>query len=311
MLDKSTAGHIFRFNAESDHNMPVCYKNILLYQIGEVRYEQGVDDVHEQWCYELSVILSGSGYFSLNDKKIAVNKNDIILTPKHGVHTVTALNNKFRFLYLGFDLASGADSGCIDAMQKRLQKLGENQSAIDCYDVGGLLNNMLIEFNQELPYSYEYIANCLENVLILTDRTFAKDQTQEISTDVTLNPKIVGTTVYGIIKYIEEHIFSLPDIRSLADEMHFSYSYISHAFKEKTGTTLQHYILQAKIDKSRELILDGRWNLSEIANMLNYESLQAFSKAFKKEVGVSPREFKKQQMLIQPHLPHSNTDLQS
>lgn len=309
MLDKSTAGHIFRFNAESDHNMPACYENILLYQIGEVRYEQGVDDVHQQWCYELSVILSGSGYFSLNDKKIAVHKNEIILTPKQGVHTVTASNNKFRFLYLGFDLAPGAASESIQAMHQRLQSLRENQSAFDCYDVGGLLNHMLSEFNQELPYSSEYIANCLKNVLILTCRTFAAERVVERPTDSGLNPQIVGTTVYALIKQIEENIYSLPDIRTLARQMHFSYSYISHVFKEKTGTTLQHYILQAKIDKSRELILDGRWTLSEIATMLNYESLQAFSKAFKKEVGICPREYKKQQEQLRRTLPHSNNGL--
>ncbi len=309
MLDKSTAGRIFRFNAESDHNTPVCYKNILLYQIGEVRYEQGADDVHGQWCYELSVILSGAGYFTLDDKKIAVHKNDIILTPKQGVHTVTASNNKFRFLYLGFDLLPDAAPDSVQAMQERLQGLHENQSAIDCYDVAGLLNNLLVEFNQELPYSHEYVANCLENVMILTNRTFAYDREPSVPTDAALNPRIVGTTVYGLIKYIEENIYSLPDIRSLAKQMHFSYSYISHVFKEKTGTTLQHYILQAKIDKSRELILDGRWTLSEIANMLNYESLQAFSKAFKKEVGVCPREYKKQQELLRHNLPHSNNDL--
>ena len=105
MLNKTSAGRIFQFNMESDHDAPMRYKNILLYQIGELRYEQGVDDVHQQWCYELSVILAGCGEFSLNGKTIPVKKNDIILTPKQGTHTVTSSDNKFRFLYLGFDFA--------------------------------------------------------------------------------------------------------------------------------------------------------------------------------------------------------------
>ena len=155
---------------------------------------------------------------------------------------------------------------------------------------------MLAEFNQQLPYSFEYLSNCLENIMILTWRTFTQHNLRTEPGADAPNPRVVGTTVYTLIKYIEDHIFSIPDIRTLAQEMHFSYTYISHVFKQKTGMTLQRYILQVKIDKSKELILDDRWTLSEIANMLNYESLQSFSKAFKKEVGMSPSEFKRRSL---------------
>ena len=293
MLNKTTAGRIFQFNMESDHDAPMRYKNILLYQIGELRYEQGVDDVHQQRCYELSVILAGSGEFSLNGKTIPVKKNDIILTPKQGTHTVTSSDNKFRFLYLGFDFAPDCEFEYLSVLQMYLQSLRTNQCSSDHYGVGGVLKNMLAEFNQQLPYSFEYLSNCLENIMILTWRTFSQHNLRTEPGADAPNPRVVGTTVYTLIKYIEDHIFSIPDIRTLAQEMHFSYTYISHVFKQKTGMTLQRYILQVKIDKSKELILDDRWTLSEIANMLNYESLQSFSKAFKKEVGMSPSEFKR------------------
>lgn len=72
------------------------------------------------------------------------------------------------------------------------------------------------------------------------------------------------------------------------------YTYISHAFKRKTGMTLQAYILQVKMKKARELIAEGRWNISEIAQMLGYDSVQSFSKAFKRETGSSPTQFRSQ-----------------
>ena len=101
-MDAKTSGKIFQVNIESDHSEPMRYKNVLLYQLGEVRYEQGFDDEHEQWCYELSVILSGAGTFSINGNTITVKEGDIVLSPKTGRHAVAALDNQFRFLYLGF-----------------------------------------------------------------------------------------------------------------------------------------------------------------------------------------------------------------
>lgn len=304
MLNKSSAGRIFQVNIESDHNTPMQYKNVLLYQLGEVRYEQGVIDKHQQWCYEISIILSGTGIFSMDGVDIPVKSDDIILSPKQGTHTITASDNKFRFLYLGFDLAEDACFEYLTVFQMYLKALRCNQCAEDHYGIGTILNSMITEFNQELPYSFEYLTNCLETVMILAYRTFGSFRLSPALRGVA--PASVGTTVYTLIKYVEDHIFSIPDIRTLAREMHFNYTYISHAFRKKTGITLQKYILQVKIKKSQELIAENRWSLSEIACMLNYESIQSFSKAFRKETGMSPREYRKRHMEQQDSIQHES-----
>lgn len=292
MLDTTSAGKIFQVNIESDHNSPMRYKNVMLYQLGEVRYEQGVTDAHQQWCYEISVILSGSGTFVMDGRETPVRGGDILLTPKRGEHVITSLDNRFRFLYLGFDLADDVSFEYLAAFQIYLDGLRDNQCARDDYDVGHSLSNMIGEFGADNPYSFEYLTNCLETTMILAYRTFASYRPSPAMRMMT--PSSVGTTVYTLIKYIEDHVFTIPNIRALADEMHFSYTYISHAFKRKTGMTLQAYILQVKMKKAQELISEGRWSISEIAQMLGYESVQSFSKAFKRETGSSPSEYRAQ-----------------
>ena len=160
---------------------------------------------------------------------------------------------------------------------------------------------MINEFNENLPYSFEYLLNCLETIIILSYRTFGNYSHGEDLVDAKTTS--VGTTVYTLIKYIEDHVFSIPDIKTLATQMHFSYNHISHLFKKRTGTTLKHYIIQVKMKKAQQLITEGAWPISEIAVMLGYESIQSFSKAFKKEVGMSPSAFKK--MRITPVEPES------
>lgn len=300
-MDAKTSGKIFQVNIESDHSEPMRYKNVLLYQLGEVRYEQGFDDEHEQWCYELSVILSGAGTFSINGNTITVKKGDIVLSPKTGRHAVAALDNQFRFLYLGFDLANDTQFEYMTVFQMYLMGLRDNVCRTDTRGIGTILSSMINEFKENLPYSFEYLLNCLETIIILSYRTFGNYSHGEDLVDAKTTS--VGTTVYTLIKYIEDHVFSIPDIKTLATQMHFSYNHISHLFKKRTGTTLKHYIIQVKMKKAQQLITEGAWPISEIAVMLGYESIQSFSKAFKKEVGMSPSAFKK--MRITPVEPES------
>lgn len=82
--------------------------------------------------------------------------------------------------------------------------------------------------------------------------------------------------------------------RTIAEELNFSYSYLSHMFRKKTGITLQRHIMIKKIEKSCELIQENRLSMTDIALMLNYKSLQSFSKAFKSVISISPTHYKNQ-----------------
>ena len=60
------------------------------------------------------------------------------------------------------------------------------------------------------------------------------------------------------------------------------------------GTTLQAYITLKKMEKAKEMIKRGDITITEIALKLHFESLQSFSKSFRRTVGMSPMEYRKQ-----------------
>lgn len=289
MLDLTQQGKLFQYNLEYSHNGPVRYGNIMLYQIGEVHYEEGFQDLHEQWCFEISVILSGVGIFSVGDKSYVVKENDIIINPCHGAHMIQAKDNKLRYLYFGFAFAE-EDCGYLNEVKMFFNSAMTNHKRTDSYDVGRMMNCLLNEFHEESALSNQLIGNYLENILILTYRTFTITYSRLVRAGE--NPHTVGSTIYSVIKYVEHNIYSIHDIKTIASELNFNYSYLSHMFRKKTGITLQQHIMQKKIEKSCELIKEGRLSMTDIALMLNYESVQSFSKAFKHVIGVSPRAYK-------------------
>ena len=64
-------------------------------------------------------------------------------------------------------------------------------------------------------------------------------------------------------------------------------------FKKTTGSTLRDYFLNRKLETADVLVKEGKLKIHEIADKLHYSSADAFTKAYKKKFGVSPRSNKK------------------
>ncbi|MBW6457842.1 MAG: AraC family transcriptional regulator [FCB group bacterium] len=80
----------------------------------------------------------------------------------------------------------------------------------------------------------------------------------------------------------------------LARELHYDYGYLSHLFSSVENMTIEKFIVRQKIEKVKELLFYNELTLSEIAYRLGYSSVSHLSAQFKKETGLTPTAFKKQ-----------------
>ena len=83
----------------------------------------------------------------------------------------------------------------------------------------------------------------------------------------------------------------------ISENINYNYSYISRVFSANTGFTIEKYLLKCKIDKVKELIKFQKFSVKEIAYLLNYNSLSHLSNHFKRETGITPSQFKKQNFI--------------
>ena len=79
----------------------------------------------------------------------------------------------------------------------------------------------------------------------------------------------------------------------LVEMLNLSYQQLSKLFSKYENITLERYIILNKIERIKELIMQGEYTLSEIAYMMDYSSVQYLSNQFKKETGYSVTEYKK------------------
>lgn len=78
----------------------------------------------------------------------------------------------------------------------------------------------------------------------------------------------------------------------LAEKLQKTYSYLSNLFSEEEDNTIEHYIIQQKVEKIKELIEYGDLNLNEIAYKMGYSSSAHLSTQFKKITGFSPSQYR-------------------
>ncbi len=93
------------------------------------------------------------------------------------------------------------------------------------------------------------------------------------------------------VKYIEAHYAGDVLVEKAAREQYISASHLMHLFKEELGITFNEYLIKYRMKMSKSLLLDPRYKIYEVSEMVGYKNVKYFSQTFKKIVGVTPREY--------------------
>lgn len=102
----------------------------------------------------------------------------------------------------------------------------------------------------------------------------------------------IKTSVIQLIFYGNNSNSLIRNSDFLSERIGQPYTSLSKLFSEKTGTTLEKYILLIKIERIKELISYDEMTLSEIAYQMGYSSVQYLSNQFKQITGMSVTEYK-------------------
>ena len=82
------------------------------------------------------------------------------------------------------------------------------------------------------------------------------------------------------------------NIQDVAKAVHMSSTHLRRLFHKVRNMSPQEAFTQLQFDRSKELMLDSRYSLENIAEAAGFESASAFSRAFKKEFGVAPKVYR-------------------
>ena len=153
------------------------------------------------------------------------------------------------------------------------------------YESGG----MTYHFRSRQDYLPTLMA--IENLAEV--RTWFVDKVSQACRNVVVKKEEQSSGVISKAKiYINLHFGRDITLDDVSREVDISPYYFSKLFKEETGENFIEYLTNIRIDKAKELLSETELSMKEICAQIGYSDPNYFSRAFKKNVGVTPTEYK-------------------
>ncbi len=182
----------------------------------------------------------------------------------------------------------------LDAEEKALLSM-LFEEGLSCFQLEDPRNPLLqrLERLPDAPFgSAQMVKNLLEIFLIKLWRH--KDTlTKKSRQNYRVNGIDIPADVKEILDYVEQHLYDKLNVSIIARDMGKSESTVKNLFALYQSGGIMKYCNLRKIKEARRLIREGNHNFVQIANMLQFDTPQYFSKCFKKFTNMTPSEYKR------------------
>jgi len=241
----------------------------------------------------LSVLWFESDFNELiiDGQEYVFSKNEIVfLTEFHKV--IVKKLNKVNFLRFNRSfycvIDHDAEVGC-----KGILFFGASQLPIiqipneDIEQFETLWKMFSIEMKSKDRLQIDMLQMMLKRYLILCTRLFKSQEEYPIK-------KVEVDIVREFNFLVEEHFKTKNSVAEYAELLNKSPKTLSNIFSKMSSKTPLQYIHERKMLEARRLLNYSDMQIQEIAYEIGYDDIQAFSRFFKKQEGVSPSVFKEQ-----------------
>ncbi len=95
------------------------------------------------------------------------------------------------------------------------------------------------------------------------------------------------------IHFIRENYAEGITVADVAKHIGYSESYFGYAFKKKYKMSVSRYVRELQLAKAKDLLVDTGFTISAVASYVGFDDSNYFSALFKKQFGLSPKDFRK------------------
>ena len=266
---------LLNFNNRASYDFPILVNTTNYYEAissFESYSSLGRDDFYLLYVSEGQLTVTIDGIEQILKKGSA-----IIYPPKHPYRYQG--NPSTSYFYAHFT-GSYAESFLKECGFENLPSIIKNEFNIEIKNKFNLLIDTLI-YNRHL--SIQKCACLLQEILI------------DIRTDA-LN-KLDNSPLKASLNHIHSFFTSKVDIPYLAGLENLSNSRYVAIFKNQTGKSPNEYIIDLRLQLAKSLLENTNMSIKQISERVGYNDQYFFSRLFKKHLGVSPQNYRKDKLL--------------
>lgn len=249
--------------------------------------------LHSHDYYEFYFFLEGDVSIQAGDSLYPVKYSDIMLIPPHISHRPiihsTAVPYRRFVLWISQDYCRHLYSLSPDYFYliEYVQKYRQYHFTNDQITFNSL-QSQIIRLIEEMHADHfgRHTQICLYiNELFLHLNRLVYEQSNPMK-------KTHEISLYeDLIRYIENHLDQNLTLDLLAREFFVSKYHIAHVFKDSMGMPIHQYITKKRLTLCRDAILSAM-NITQACQTFGFGDYSSFYRAFKKEYGISPRDYK-------------------
>lgn len=254
----------------------------LLYVSSSVYEGDWPSILHTHYFAELFYVRSGRGSFNVEGQEFPVKQDDLVIVNPNVAHTEKSVDaDPLEYIVLGVEGLSFSFNkpGCDG--EYSVYNFHNQREELLFYFMAMLQETERKEENYSLVCQ-----NLLEVLFVLLMRSanysFSVVAVQKASKEC------------GLVKrYIDSHYAENISLDDLAEMSHLNKFYLVHAFTKYYGLSPINYLIEKRIQCSRDLLETTDHNISQIAQVSGFSSQSYFSQSFRKACGMSPGEYRK------------------
>jgi AraC-like DNA-binding protein len=106
---------------------------------------------------------------------------------------------------------------------------------------------------------------------------------------------LTSKRLHRIEQFVMNYTNGCPTLAEIAADLDISVGYLRQVFKKSTGKTLYKFIEEVRLARAQSMLATRKTPMKVIAHELGFCSSSAFSLAFRKATGLSPRDYRVQQ----------------
>lgn len=102
---------------------------------------------------------------------------------------------------------------------------------------------------------------------------------------------------FALLQYVQDH-FSTITLNDVAEKFHYTPEYTSRLFKSTTGRSFTQILQQVRLERAQVLLQNTNLSVANIANQIGYETTEHFIRIFKKQMHMTPTEYRRKGIVI-------------